>query len=382
MKAYKFKLKPSKYIEQKLDNTLYICRELYNAGLQERRDAYRHSKISISYQDQSKQLPEIKKTRTDLKEINAQVVQNVLKRLDRSMDNFFGRIKKGAKEPGFPRFKGKDRYNSFTYPQAGRKGGYYLAGNKLHLSKIGKVKIFLSRPIEGTIKTCTIKREADGWFVIFAVDEDRSPYYPKTGETTGVDVGIENFAALTNGEMVDNPKLLCKAERKLKKAQRNLARKKLKSKNRKKAKSLVAKQHQKVARQRRDFHHKESLKLVKAYDRITFEDLNIAGLLKNHHLAKSIADAGWNNFKLITEAKAACAGRKFVEVPARFTSQDCSGCGNRVKKTLSEREHRCIVCGLVCHRDTNSANILDQKGGGSACVDGRRLPRETRTCPV
>jgi putative transposase len=377
LKAYKYKLNPSDYIEQKLDGVLNGCRELYNAGLQERRDAYKLSKVSINYLTQQNQLPAIRKDRPDISNIYSQVLQDVLRRLDKAFDAFFLRIKKGQ-TPGYPRFKGKQRYNSFTYPQS----GFRLEGNKLHLSKIGKIKLHLSRPVEGKIKTCQIKGEADGWYVIFTVEENQSRFFAKTGKTTGVDVGIENFAALGNGEMIDNPKFFRKAERRLKISQRSLSRKKLRSKNRRKAADKVARQHLNVKRQRRDFHHKESLKLVKGYDQLTFEDLNIAGMLKNHHLAKSIADAGWNTFMQITEAKAVSAGRKFVKVQAAFSSQDCSECNNRVKKSLSEREHRCIACGLVMHRDTNSANILDQRGRAFPRVDGRRLPEEARTYSV
>ena len=221
MKAYKYKLKPSKQIAQKLERVLDGCRELYNAGLQERRDAYKTKGISINYLIQANQLPEIKETRDDIAKIHAQVLQDVLRRLNKSFDSFFRRIKQGEKA-GYPRFKGKAFFHSFTYPQAGAKGGYRIVGKKLHLSKIGKIPFHLSRPLEGTIKTCTIKREADGWYVIFTVEENQSRLFAKTGKTTGVDVGIENFATLTNGEQIENPKYLRKAERRLKTAQRNL----------------------------------------------------------------------------------------------------------------------------------------------------------------
>src|ERR1051326_5065854 len=165
MKSFKYKLRPSKAIEEKLATTLDLCRELYNAGLSERRNAYQSAGISITYLQQANQLPEIKQTRNDLAEVNAQVLQDVLRRLDKSFQAFFRRIKQGEK-PGYPRFKSRDRFNSFTYPQA--KGAFHLDGNKLHLSKIGSMRLRLSRPVEGKIKTCTLKREVDGWYVIFA----------------------------------------------------------------------------------------------------------------------------------------------------------------------------------------------------------------------
>lgn len=383
MKAYRFKLKPSQQIGHKLEGTLDICRELYNGGLQERRDAYKLAGKSINFHNQAIQLPEIKQTREDVANINAQVLQDVLRRLSKAFDNFFRRIEQGAEKPGYPRFKGKFRYNSFTYPQGGKRAGFKLIGKKLYLSKIGSMKVFLTQPILGTIKTCTIKREADGWYVIFAVEEIQSRFLPKTGQTTGIDVGIENFATLTNGEVIENPKHYRKAEKRLKTAQRKVSRRKLKSKRRRQAAQLLAKQHLKVKRQRQDFHHKESLKLVKEYDQITFENLNIAGMMRNHHLAKSIADAGWNSFISITTAKAGSAGRLVVKVPAAFSSQDCSQCGNRVRKTLSQREHRCIACGFIAHRDHNSAILLDKKGTGSPFGLGvLAAPVTPRTYPV
>jgi putative transposase len=222
------------------------------------------------------------------------------------------------------------------------------------------MRVRLSRPIEGKIKTCCIKKEADGWYVSFSVEEDRSPYHPKTGKSTGLDLGIENLAARSDGEQIENPRHLKKAANKLRKTQRKVSKRKSKrSQRRRKAVVLLAKQHLKIKRQRLDFFHKQALKLIKEFDHFAIEDLNIKGLVRNHHLAKAISDAAWNTFVEILIHKAESAGRVIQKVDARFTSQDCSNCGNRVRKSLSEREHRCIVCGFVAHRDHNAAiNIL------------------------
>ena len=355
MKAYKFKLKPSKRVEQELERTLDVCRELYNAALQERTDAYRVARKSLSYPDQSLELPELKQLRPDVAGVHSQVLQNVLKRLERGFQNFFRRIKVGADKAGYPRFKSSSRYRSFTYPQ----GGWKLEGNKLTLSRIGSLRLRLSRQIEGKIKTCTIKRQIDGWFVIFAVEEGYSPFIPRTGESVGIDVGIENFATFSSGEVIENPKYLRQVERKLKIAQRKVSKKRLRGSNRRKAVGILARKHLKVANQRRDFFHKLSNQIIRKFDDIAVEDLNIKGLVKNHHLAKSISDAAWNTFLQILIAKAENAGRGVWKVSAAFTSQDCSGCGERVKKSLAVREHRCIGCGLVLHRDLNAAiNVL------------------------
>ena len=273
----------------------------------------------------------------------------------RAYDAFFQRCQRGDRKAGFPRFKGKSRYDSFTYPQS----GFRLEGNKLTLSKIGSCRLRLSREVEGKIKTCSIKKQVDGWFVIFAVEENQSRFTAKTGESVGIDVGLENFATLSTGEVVENPRCLRRAERALRIQQRKVSKKKLRGSNRRKAVVLFAKKHLKVANQRRDFFHKLSLRMVREFDEMAVEDLNIKGLVKNHSLAKSISDAAWGTFISVLESKAANAGRRVWKVAPQFTSQDCFKCGNRVKKSLAAREHRCVACGYVTHRDYNAAqNIL------------------------
>ena len=354
VKAYKFKIKPNKKFVAKCESTLKVCRELYNAALQERRDAYRITGKSVNYHHQRAQLPEIKQEREDVAALYSQVAQDILRRVSRTYDAFFQRCLKGQK-PGFPRFKAKDRFDSFCYPQS----GFRLEGDKLHLSKIGSCRIRLSRKIEGAIKTCTIKKQADGWFVIFAVEDNLSRWFPKTGEMVGVDLNVSNFATLSTGEVIDNPRYLKESELELKIAQRKVSKKKKGGKNRKKAVHRLARKHLKVANQRRDFFHKLSLQLIREFDTTVFEDLNIKGLLKNHHLAKSISDVGWGTFINIHKGKAEEAGRVVKKVPPHFTTQECSRCGNRVKLSLAIREYRCMECGLVLARDHNAAiNIM------------------------
>ena len=359
MKAYKYKLKPSAKIIATFESWLALLCELYNAALQERRDAYRINHLSINYTAQANQLPEIKKDRPEFARIHSQVIQNALKRVESAFDGFFGRVKEG-KRAGFPRFRSGSRYDSFTYPQS----GFSLKGGKLRLSKIGKVNVHLSRPIEVEIKTCAIKREADGWYVIFAVEEPKKEIEPAPKESVGVDVGIESFATLSDDEAapIDNPQYFRSAEGDLKKAQRRVSRRVKGSNRRKKAVRLLAKKHLKVKRQRRDFHFKEALKLVLKYQSITVEDLNIRGMVKNHHLAKSISDAGWGQFIMIVINKAEEAGRTVIKVNPSYTSQDCSGCGHRNRIRLATRIYRCSGCGLVIHRDRNGAKRIEQKG--------------------
>ena len=219
MKAYKFKIRMNTKFQAGCTQSLDICRELYNAGLQERHDAWKINQTSINYHKQALQLPAIKQVREDVANVYSQVLQDTLQRLGKTFDAFFQRVKHGG-TPGFPRFKGKAFFSSFCYPQS----GFRLEGDKLYLSKIGSCRVRLSRPVEGTIKTCTIKREADGWFVIFTVEENQSRWFPKTGDVAGVDVGIENFATLSTGEVIENPKLLRQAERRVQTAQRQVSR--------------------------------------------------------------------------------------------------------------------------------------------------------------
>jgi putative transposase len=352
MKAYKYKLRTNKKFVENAQKTLDLCRELYNASIQERRDADKMNGISLNYHAQAVQLPAIKKDRHDLSAIHSQVLQDVLRRSDKAFDNFFRRSKNGEK-PGYPRFKSKDRYDSFTYPQS----GFRLEGDKLHLSKIGSVRVRLSRPVEGTVKTCTIKRECDGWYVIFTVEPNQSKYILKTGKTVGIDVGLETFAKFSDDGAIENPRFFRESEGELAKAQRKLATKRKSPGKRRAAKKIVAKVHRKIANRRKDFAHKGVNKLLKMYDGIGLEKLNVKGLQQSN-LAKSISDVAWTTFTSILQYKAAEAGRTVVFVDPRYTSQDCSRCGHRKKLTLADRIYHCDKCGLEIDRDLNAARNI------------------------
>ncbi len=358
MKAFKFKIRrPSKAIVNKFEQHLDLCRELYNAGLQERIGAWQERRISISYRDQQNVLPEIKATREDLKLVYSQVLQDALKRLDKTFKAFFSRVKRGEKA-GFPRFKGKNRYDSFTFPQA--IGCFRLDDNKLYLSKIGKVKIHLSQKILGKVKTCTIKKEVSGWFVVFAVETEKE-ILPKTGKQIGIDVGIESFSTLSNGEKIENFKYFESSQKELRLKQRSVSRKKKGSNSRKDAVIQLKKSHQKIKNQRNDFAHKLSTRLVKDFDVIAIEDLNIKGMSRGI-LSKQIHDVAWNSFFLKLTYKAENAGKKLIKVNPSGTSQTCI-CGETVKKTLAVRHHICLKCGYSNHRDIVAAKVILSRAG-------------------
>jgi putative transposase len=284
------------------------------------------------------------------------VLQDVLARLDRTFQAFFRRVTAGERA-GFPRFKGHSRWHSFTFKEYGN--GAQLDNWVLVLSKRGRIAIHWSRPIEGIPKTVTISREADGWYVAISCTDVPMHPLPATGQETGIDMGLESFATLANGQPIFNPRYYRKAEAYLRRCQRRVARRQKGSHRRRKAEVLLAKTHQHIARQRHDFHHREAAKLVKAYDVIHYEDLRVRNMVQNHSLAKSISDAGWNSFLSILTFKAASAGKRVQAVSPAYTSQRCSGCGVIVAKGLSVRWHACPECGTSLHRDHNAAlNIL------------------------
>ena len=364
-KSYKYKLKPTPDQARQLEWTLMLCRHVYNAALGERREAWRMRGVSVSYYQQKAELPDIKAALPDYAEVNSQVLQDVVLRVERAYQAFFRRVQSGAKAgetAGYPRFQGRNRYHSFTYPQVGEHGGARLDNGFLVLSKIGRIALRWSRPLAGMSKTVTISREADGWYAIFSCADIPAQPLPPTGRETGIDVGLKVFLITADGEVVENPRHYRRGEKKIAKAQRRVSKRKKGSKRRGKAKALLGKAHQHVQRQRLDFQHKTALKLLRQYDTLYLEDLQVANLVRNHHLAKSIHDAGWAQFRTILEAKAAYAGRRVVAVPAQYTSQDCSGCGTRVPKALSVRTHVCSSCGLVLDRDENAARNIQWAG--------------------
>jgi putative transposase len=355
--TFKYRLNPTKAQRTALQATLDACRWVYNKTLEVRKTALEKRKESVSYYDTKRMLPEWKADHPFLKQAYSQTLQEMVKRLDLAFQHFFRRVQAGEKEAGYPRFKGKGWYDSFTFPQC--EFGWKLEAERLHLYKIGAVKIKLHRPLEGEIKTRTIRRDTLGnWYACFSVELTPILHSPSEWPV-GIDMGLQKFATLSTGEMIANPRFFRKDEKALAKAQRKRDKLPKGSRERCKASRVVQHIHARIANRRKDFAHKVSRYLVNTFGFIAFEDLNTKGMMQNHCLAKSIGDAAWNQLIQYTTYKAASADRMVVMVDPRYTSQDCSGCGHRVKKALKERVHRCGACGVEIDRDVNAAlNIL------------------------
>jgi putative transposase len=358
-KTFKHRLNATPEQQRQLGRVLGLCRYLYNTALEERITAWQRKRVSVSRFQQEAELKDIRAEFPDYMAIHSHVLQDALARLDKTYQAFFRRVKAGEKS-GFPRYQARTRYHSFTYKEYGN--GANLDNGFLVLSKIGRIAVRWSRPPMGVTKTVTISQEADGWYVCFSCADVPVQPLPATGQDTGIDLGIEAFATLSDGVRIFNPGWYRKAERALKTAQRRVSRRKKGSNCRRKAVKLLAKAHLKVKRQRQDFHHKTALAMVRANDVIYHEDLQTANMVKNHHLAKSIQDAGWSQFLSILHANAVWAGREVITVNPAFTSQTCSGCGVIVSKGLSIRWHSCPDCGTSLHRDHNAAKNIERAG--------------------
>jgi putative transposase len=368
--AFLYRLYVNETQSDKLDNLLRLARQLYNAALQQRRDAWKYQQRSLNYYDQANQLKELRNEIPEFAQLNFSATQDMLRRLDKSFKAFFRRVKTGDKA-GFPRFKGRDRFDSITFPAYG--DGIKVKGNHLYVQNVGLLKIKMHRTLVGEINTATIKRECGKWYVVFSNTVEIEPL-PVSDKIVGIDVGLNSFAVTSDGEFIANPRYLREAQRKLRVMQRSVSRKKKGSHNRRKAVRILAKKHLKVKRQRADFAHKVADNLVKVYGGIAVEDLKIKNMQRNHHLALSISDAGWGQFLSILAYKAEYAGRRFIQVNPDGTSQRCSRCGATVPKTLSVRIHHCPCCGLTIDRDLNSALEIKRLGlslWDSTCASGQ-----------
>ena len=307
--------------------------------------------MSLNYYDQANQLKEIRQAGA-LELANYSACQDILRRVEKTFQSFFRRIKAGQKA-GYPRFKSRRRFDSYTFPSYG--DGCRLTDARLYLQGVGHIKVKMHRPANGVIKTITVKRECGKWYVCFSVEVETTPL-PETDTHTGIDVGLTAFATLADGTEIHNPRYYQRGQAKLRLAQRRVARRKRGGKNRRKAVLLLQKAHAKIKNQRTDFQHKITRMLVHTYGIISVEDLNLQGLASGM-LAKPVNDAGWSAFITKLAYKAADAGRQLIFVDPRGTSQTCL-CGAAVPKTLSQRWHQCSACGLSAARDHVSAQLI------------------------
>lgn len=379
-RAYVFRLRPTARQHIALAACLDGHRELYNAALQERRDAWSHSKTRIGYGDQSAQLTEIRGARLDQAVWSFSSQQATLRRLNKAFAGFFRRVKAGQK-PGYPRFKGAARFDSVEWPKDGDGARWHPDQDRVYLQGIGNVKVSVHRKVEGRVKTIQIKRQGRRWVLVLSCDDVPTSPLPATGAHAGVDVGVVTFATVSDGTAVANPRWARQAAARLEAVQQRLARAKRGSNNRRCKRETVGARHRKIANRRKDFHHKQARELAARYDLIVVEDLKIANMLRRPKpnpdpdnpgkflpngaraksgLNRSISDAGWGQFVSILRAKAEDAGRIWIEVDPRHTSDRCERCGHAAPENrVTQAEFVCQRCGHAAAADEHAArNIL------------------------
>jgi putative transposase len=376
VKSYKYRLYPSGAQAQQLVETLETCRRWYNVCLEERKLAWEQEHRNVGKYEQLAKVKDHRRDDPKAGKIHSHIMQVVVQDLDKSFQAFFRRVKAGE-TPGYPRFKGRDRFDSFGLKEYGN--GFKLDGRRLRITGIGRVRVRWHRKMEGEIKTLRIRRQAGQWYACFACEVE-GQLLPATGKEIGVDVGIHHLLATSDDEMVENPHWYREEESKLRVLQRRVSRRKKGGTNRQKAVKVLEGQHEHIANRRKDYLDKLANYLVTNYDRIALEDLHIAGMVRNQHLSKSILDAGWGYLKQRLVDKAVEAGRQVVLVDPSYTSRTCCSCGERfVELSLADRWVDCS-CGLSMDRDVNAAhNILKRAGHalwGESTANRLRLPQE------
>jgi len=375
LKAYRFRLYPSKSQVTRLRDTFEMCRQVYNRALKHRMDAWDKREENLSYYDEKKTLPLLKKEHPELKEVHSQVLQDTHQRVNLALQAYWRRCKevkagtRSPKEVGKPRLKGLNQYKSITYPQ----GGWKLQGNTLTLSKIGDVKIKLHRKLQGEVKTVTISRTQTGkWFVSFSCEVEVKPRQRKfkSKRVVGIDLGVNPLVTFSDeSDPILPPRFLIQAERRIKKLNNKFRT----SGYSDKVRLELARVYEKIANQRLDFAQKLAQKLIYSYSTIIFEDLETKELVHENYLAKRILDATWGKLVNMTQFKAESAGTEVILVDPRNTTQMCSACGKIVYKELKDRVHSCPYCGLVLDRDKNAAINIYNRGIGLYTSDNNKL---------
>lgn len=358
--SYKYRLYPNREQRQTLERILEIHRGLYNDALTERRLAWKMNRKSISWYDQNSQIKAIREFDEDAAFVNFTSIQQTLRRLDVAFQGFFERVKIG-KKPGFPRYKGRKFFKSVRYRYG---NGTRLYSDRLHIHPVGKVRIFQHRPIpdNAKIKMVVLKRDNLGnWYAIFQIELPNVEPLTTPTQSVGIDMGLEYFAALSTGELIDNPRWFRVSESKLAKLQKIRSRCKKGSCRYKELTNQIRRCHQKITNQRLDFHHKLSRRMVNTYGIIFVEKLSIKGLYRSR-ISKSMGDAGWGQFLEFTRYKAENAGGRRPEIDAHRTSQLCPMCGCPVEKSLSIRVHHCLNCFYIVPRDVAASQVIELRG--------------------
>jgi putative transposase len=377
-RAYKFRIYPASGQAIRAAACLRDHQRLYNAALEERREAWKRRQVSIRYGTQSAQLREIRAFDPDQARWSFSSQQATLRRLDKAMAAFYRRCK-AAQKAGYPRFKALDRWDSVEWPSDGDGCKWKPDASRVYLQGVGHVKVLAHRMAAGRVKTISLKREGRRWYVVLSCDDVPGAPLPPTCREIGVDVGVARFAATSDGEVIANPRFARDSAAGLAEAQQMLARKKRGSANRRRAKAKVGEMHRRIRNRRADFHHKTARALVSSCDAIALEDLKIASMTRSASgtleqpgtnvaaksgLNRSILDAGWGQFMNILAAKAEEAGRRIVLVDPRHTSITCHQCGARCTRPRQDT----VICPVhgATDADVNGArNIFARAGLGS-----------------
>lgn len=354
--AFKYRIYPTCRQATALDVQLREGCRLYNAALQERRDAWTMQRKRITFYSQDAQLKEIRAT-GDLQIPGFMVASHVLRRADRAFAAFFRRCRAGQ-VPGYPRFKRASSFDSLTVEKT--KSGARVSGDHFVWLGVGAIKMRVHRPLLGRPRTFTVKREAGRWFAVIVCDQIPATCHAVASESVGIDVGLSTFATLSTGDVIESPRFEREQAQLVRRLSRSVARCRARSRRQQKARRRLAGARAREHARRVDFQHKASRSIVNRFALIAIEDLNIKGMARTR-LARSIHDAGWRSFLNKIAYKAANAGRTVVEVNARGTSQVCL-CGNPVPKTLADRWHHCEACGLSAPRDLVSAQLIERLG--------------------
>jgi putative transposase len=376
LKTFKYRLFPSKAQIRLLDQTVETCRRWYNTCLEERKVAWETEQRSVSRFVQLAKVKDYRKADAEAGKLHSHILQVVVSDLDKAFQAFFRRVKAGE-TPGYPRFKGRDRFDSFGLKEYGN--GFKLDGRRLRLTGIGRIRVRWHRPMEGAIQTVRICRQAGKWYACFSCEVEERLLLP-TGTDVGIDVGVFHLLATSDNGVVDNPRWYQAEQQKLRLLQRRVARRNSGGANRRKAIRALQRQHVHIANRRKDYLDKLAEQFITHHDRIALEDLAISGMVQNKYLSKSILDAGWGYLKKRLIDKAVEAGRQVYLVNPSFTSRICSSCGTKFSHfSLASRWVECS-CGLSLDRDVNAArNILNRAGHarwGQSTTVGLGLPQE------